>query len=150
MTSRAVNAVFVDTNILVYAKLALSPFHSTAINRLKNLESQQIDFWISRQIFREYVSVMSRPGIVAGSIPMPSLTADVRGFAGRFRIAEDNPLVSDSWLSLLEQIPAAGKQVHDANIVATMLTYNIDFLLTHNTSDFTRYSGLITLLPLII
>jgi hypothetical protein len=32
----AVDNVFIDTNILVYAHLALSPFHSVAITRLQN------------------------------------------------------------------------------------------------------------------
>jgi predicted nucleic acid-binding protein len=104
---------------------------------------------VSRQVFREYVAVMSRPGVVAGSIPILSLKGDVRDFARRFGVAEDDARVTDKWLSLLEQTPTAGKQVHDANIVATMI-HNIDSLLTHNTADFTRFSGLIKLLPLII
>ncbi|MEH2170887.1 MAG: hypothetical protein V7K41_30400 [Nostoc sp.] len=48
----------------------------------------------------------------------------------------------------MEEIFSGGKQVHDANIVATMLVYGIPQLLTHNTSDFARFSGLITVLPL--
>ena len=49
---------------------------------------------------------------------------------------------------VMEEIPSGGKQVHDANIVATMLVYGIPQLFTHNTSDFARFSGLITVLPL--
>jgi predicted nucleic acid-binding protein len=116
MTTHGGNAVFIDTNVLIYAKLALSPFHLTAVNRLKDLSSQQVDFWVSRQVFREYVSAMSRPGVLTGSIPMLSLTADVRDFTGRFEVAEDDARTTAKWLSLLEQIPTAGKQVHNANI----------------------------------
>ena len=32
-----------------------------------------------------------------------------------------------------------GKQVHDANIIATMKVYDIPALLTHNTEDFERF-----------
>ncbi len=35
-----------------------------------------------------------------------------------------------------------------ANIVATMQAYGIRHLLTHNTDDFKRFSGLITVLPI--
>ena len=42
----------------------------------------------------------------------------------------------------------AGKQVHDANIVATMLVHGITQVLTHNITDFARFSSLITVLPL--
>lgn len=38
--------------------------------------------------------------------------------------------------------------LHDANIVATMLAYNIPALLTNNTEDFARFAGVITFLPL--
>ena len=49
----------------------------------------------------------------------------------------------------LRTISLSGKQIHDANIVATMLTYNIPILLTtNNIADFKRFSHLITILPL--
>ena len=47
----------------------------------------------------------------------------------------------------MEAISVGGRQVHDANIVATMQAYGIRHLLTHNTDDFIRFSGLITVLP---
>jgi hypothetical protein len=56
--------------------------------------------------------------------------------------------VTERLLELMQQFPTGGKQVHDANIVETMLTYNIPALLTHNTGDFVRFSSLITVLPL--
>jgi predicted nucleic acid-binding protein len=47
------------------------------------------------------------------------------------------------------KISSAEKQVHDANITATMLVYGIESLLTHNIADFQRFSHLITVVPLI-
>jgi hypothetical protein len=44
----------------------------------------------------------------------------VRFFAQRFDMIEDGPNVRERLLSLLATYPGAGKQVHDANIVATM------------------------------
>ncbi|MBL8131909.1 MAG: hypothetical protein JNL42_08630 [Anaerolineae bacterium] len=41
--------------------------------------------------------------------------------------------------------PTSGKQVHDANLVATMLVYGIDTLLTINMDDLKRYMDRITL-----
>ncbi|WP_315790024.1 hypothetical protein [Fischerella sp. JS2] len=51
-------------------------------------------------------------------------------------------------LILMEEVAIGGKQVHDANIVATILVYGIPQLLTHNTDDFARFSELICVLPL--
>ena len=40
---------------------------------------------------------------------------------------------------------ARGKQVHDANLVATMLAHGIRRLLTFNLADFQRFAGLVEL-----
>ena len=47
--------------------------------------------------------------------------------------------------ALCREVPAAGKQVHDANIVATMQAHGERRLLTFNGSDFRRYGEHITL-----
>ncbi|MBD0389205.1 MAG: hypothetical protein ICV54_22575, partial [Nostoc sp. C3-bin3] len=43
---RTNSSVFVDTNILVYANLALSPFHIQGTERMQALAEQGIDLWI--------------------------------------------------------------------------------------------------------
>ena len=63
-------------------------------------------------------------------------------------MAEDSPTVTERLLALLEQLPIGGKQIHDANIVATMQTYGIRRLLTANTVDFARFAHLVTGLSL--
>lgn len=52
-------------------------------------------------------------------------------------------------LNLLREFPVGGKQIHDANIVATMLVHDIDTLVTQNIEDFKRFSGKIGLIPLV-
>ncbi len=140
-------AVFIDTNILVYANLTLSPFHTQATERLQAMEEQGTELWI-RQILKEYLAAMTRRNDLTGEIPIASLAADVRYFANRFRLAEDTPEVTERLLNLMQEIAIGGKQVHDANIIATMLVYHIPQLLTHNTGDFLRFSQMIAVLPL--
>ena len=139
---------FIDTNILVYANLAQSPFHAQAVERLQTLNEQGAELWINRQVLREYLSAMTRQSVLTAEIPISSLIDDIRYFSNCFRIAEDSPLVTERLLTLPEQIPTGGKQVHDANIVATMQVHGIHYLLTHNVSDFERFSEIITILPL--
>lgn len=40
-------------------------------------------------------------------------------------VAEDLPLVAEQLYFLLGHVPTGGKQVHDANIVATMIAYDV-------------------------
>jgi predicted nucleic acid-binding protein len=61
--------VFLDTNVLVYASLALSPFHAAATERLAALEGDGVDLWVSRQVLREYLAAMTRPGTLRLRFP---------------------------------------------------------------------------------
>jgi predicted nucleic acid-binding protein len=53
-------------------------------------------------------------------------------------------------LALISSIAVAGRQIHDANIVATMQAHGIGRLLTHNTADFARFAAIITVEPLVM
>jgi|LakMenE01Jun11ns_1017448.scaffolds.fasta_scaffold9670723_2 predicted nucleic acid-binding protein len=66
-----------------------------------------------------------------------------------FIVADEAAAVTSQLLTLLQIISLGGKQVHDANIVATMLVHGIERLLTHNVADFMRFSHLITVVPIV-
>lgn len=148
MTNGGGNRIFLDTNVLVYANAERAPLHQTALQTIQHLAAEGSELWISRQVLREYLATLSRPQEFSNPLLAAELIADVHYFQSRFRVAEDGSHVTEQLLKLLEQITIGGKQVHDANIVATMLAHGIPSLLTHNTDDFTRFSGLITVLPL--
>jgi predicted nucleic acid-binding protein len=104
--------------------------------------------WISRQIIREYVAALSRPQSFTRAIPVSHLIPAVRRMESRFRVADENADVCDELLGLLERFAVAGKQIHDANIVATMRVHGIKRLVTDNTADFLRFSSIIDLVPI--
>jgi predicted nucleic acid-binding protein len=143
-----VKRLFIDTNVLVYASVTSTPLHHTALSAIVNYNNAGTELWISRQVLREYVATVTRPQTYAAPIPTIMAAADVQQFQAQFDIAEDGPQVTANLLHLLQTVSVAGKQVHDANIVATMQAYNIQQLLTHNVRDFARFSHLITVLTL--
>jgi predicted nucleic acid-binding protein len=149
MTNGADNTVFLDTNILVYANVEESPFHQVALQAIQTRYEAGVELWVSRQVLREYLATLTRPQQYANIHPIAELIGDIRLFQTQFRIAEDNLQVTERLLALMEQVPIGGRQVHDANIVATMQAYGIGQLLTHNVADFNRFSDFITLLPLV-
>ena len=67
----------------------------------------------------------------------------LRYLEDQFQVADDTAIVTAQLINLMKNIKAGGKQVHDANIVATMLAYNIPCLLTHNIKDFQRFEDAI-------
>ena len=143
-----VDALFLDTNVLVYANVSESPLHQVALNAIQTYYDAEVELWISRQILREFMAVLTRPQTFAQPQPISKITKRVRFFERHFRMAEDSHDITERLLALMEQIPIGGKQVHDANIVATMQVYGIHHLLTHNVRDFERFAESITILPL--
>ena len=67
------------------------------------------------------------------------------GFLTAYVLAENGPAVTALLLTLLRRVRIGGKQVHDANIVATMLAYGVTRLLTFNAADFRRFGSRIEL-----
>jgi predicted nucleic acid-binding protein len=148
MATTADDPVFVDTNVLVYANTVRSPLHIRAQLALQDLSASAIPLWISRQILREYLATLSRPQTFSAPMAPAALVADVVRFQTQFLIAEDGPLVTSNLLGLLSTYSFGGKQVHDANIVATMQVQGIRQILTNNVADFSRFGSLITVIPL--
>ena len=106
MTTPA-SSVFVDINVLVYANLTASPLHSHAQVVLQQFRVDGTDLWISRQILREYLAAMTRPGTLTGSIPAASLVGDIQTFSSEYHIAEDNAAVTGALSQLLLNFQSA-------------------------------------------
>ena len=66
---------------------------------------------------------------------------DVNRMLGAFEVLEDGPNVTELLLALCRELSVGGAQIHDANIVATMLAHGERRLLTFNAADFRRYAS---------
>ena len=94
---------------------------------------------------REYLSATTRPQSWTTPLPMVDALNDVAWLAATFEILEDGPRVTEMLVALCREVRVAGKQIHDANIVAAMLVHGERALLTFNGSDFRRYGERIEL-----
>jgi len=140
----AADALFVDTNVLVYANVLEAPFHERALSAIHAARQAGRVLWISRQVIREYLVVMTRPQAFE-NLPRTTVLEQVHQFVAHFQVADDTPAVTAHLLALMEAYAIGGKQVHDANLVATMQAHHIRCLLTHNAEDFRRFADLLTL-----
>ncbi len=139
---------FVDTNILLRATIVQFPFHQQAKVLIGNEIRVGTELWISWQVVREYIQQSTRQQVFMNPMSIEQLEAEIVGIRALFRIADETEPVMEQLLTLIKKYPTAGKQVHDANIVATMLVYGIDTLLTLNVSDFERFQDQIKLITL--
>lgn len=136
-------SLFVDTNILIYANVATAPLHETALKVLRDEHQAGRALWISRQVLREFIAARTRLQTFAKPSSPELVIERVRYLQERFTVADDTAAVTGELVKLLGDVKMGGKQVHDANIVATMLAHGITCLLTHNVSDFERFAEFI-------
>jgi predicted nucleic acid-binding protein len=141
-------AIFIDTNILVYANIAESALHSKALESLETIQSSYENHWISRQILREYISAVTKVDPAMKPLSSVTIIKRIQYFEEIFNIAEDSSSVTKNLLAILEKIIIRGRKIHDANIVATMLSHNIPTLITENKKDFERFSSFIEVLTI--
>lgn len=144
MATMGDDALFVDTNVLVYANVAEAPLHGVALHAITQAQGNGRDLWISRQVLREYLATMTRPQTF-GALSRKLVLEQVRSFGGRFKVADESWRVTEHLLQLLTVHGIGGKRVHDANIVATMMACEIPTLLTHNVADFECFGKQIAL-----
>ena len=138
--------MFVDANVLVYARILEAPSHQAARERLRQAQSEGGSLRISRQVMREYLATMTRPQDWENPLTRQQVLDDIRTLSESFDVLEEGPVVTDNLVALCREVPVGGRQIHDANIVATMLAYGERQLLTFNTADFRRYEGRIELI----
>ncbi len=138
--------MFIDTNVLVYARVMEAPNHDAARELLAQAMAGDEPAQLSRQVLREYLAVMTRPQTWPAPLTRDQVLDDVERLAANFQVLEDGPLVTETLVALCREAPAAGRQIHDANIVATMLAHGVRQLVTFNVADFRRFGDRIDLL----
>ncbi len=137
--------MFVDTNILVNARIQEAPHHEIAREGLERGLRSPEPLRISRQIMREYLAVVTRPQSWPVPITLEEALDDIGRLNRDLEVLEDGPRVTEVLLALCRDVEVGGRQVHDANIVATMLAHGERRLLTFNAADFRRYGDRIEL-----
>lgn len=133
--------MFVDTNVLVYASAPGAPERQRAIDALADHGSGEERLRISRQVLREFVAVITRPQLWARPSSADDAAVAAIALASAFDVLEDGPAVWDEFIGLCRRVSFGGRQVHDANIVATMLGHGERRLLTFNDADFRRFTA---------
>jgi predicted nucleic acid-binding protein len=130
-----------DTNILLTATDEGRVGHERALDVINGWPAQGTTLYISGQIIREYLSVATRPAAHNGlGLTVPDALDNAREFRSRMLLLAEDAKVADRLAELLEETKSSGKQVHDANVVATMLVHGVDTVVTLNTGDFARFS----------
>lgn len=141
------NAVFIDTNVLLYAFSEHSPFCAKARSRLDALYETGSELWISAQVVREFCSAITRKDWHPQPVGHRVLEQYANQLLTDFCLAYDNEQVARELIRLIAEFELSGKRIYDANLVATMLVCGIPAILTNDVEHFRTYEPRISILP---
>jgi len=140
--------VFADTNIVLRAFHDDLTEHERVRALFDRLIAEDAQIYINRQVIREYLVQATHPRTFVEPLPIESLTQHLRQIMRICTVLDETERVTEQLIKLISEHPTRGKQIHDANIVATMLVYEIDTLLTLNVDDLKRFGDKIRIVSL--
>lgn len=142
--------IAVDTNILVYAHRADSPFHARAATCVESLANGQASWAVPWPCLHEFYAIVTHPRIYAPPTPLKLALAQIDAWLESPTLA----LLGEAeghWSELrglIESGRLAGPQVHDARIAALCLQHGVRTLWSAD-RDFSRFPRLAVTNPLV-
>ena len=140
--------ILLDANILLRVSDASSPDHTRCAQALLRARSSGHKLFWCAQTMIEYWVVATRPVAVNGLGLTPAdVELNLQGFDLLFTFLPEPPHIGARWRALVNHYNVQGRTSHDTRLVAFLLEQGLIHLLTLNTSDFARYTGIVCLLP---
>ena len=102
--------MFIDTNVLVNARILEAPDHERARASLERAFAEPDALRINRQVLREYLAVVTRPQTWAVPLSREEALTDVERLVAAFEVSEDGPVVTDRLVSLCRHVPVGGSR----------------------------------------
>ncbi len=145
--------VFVDTNVVLRFFFRELPNHRECRTLLRRLKREGVELCISGQVMREFYLRALHPGtfdevtVTERTLPpeIEWVLRTVESLPDLFQIVDQPHAVHELLPQLLREYQVRGTLTHDTNILATMLTHDIDRICSLD-SDFERFSDCVNIL----
>lgn len=138
-----------DTNILLRLRQPEHEHHSACVAAIQTLKSQNYELCILPQNLYEFWVVATRPVENNGlGLDITQAEQELKLLKQLFSLYLDHPDIYEKWEKLIIDYQIKGKRAHDVKIIATMLTHNIQNLLTINIKDFQKFPEIQVINPL--
>jgi hypothetical protein len=139
--------IAVDTNILVHAHRADSPWHDAAGQSLASLSGRH---WaLPWPCVHEFMAIVTHPRVFDPPTPLPEALATVDGWlTSRATLLAETTEHWTTVAALLRAGRVTGPAVHDARVAALCLEHAVDELWTAD-RDFARFPALRVRNPLV-
>jgi predicted nucleic acid-binding protein len=149
MATKVADRALLDTNVLLAATDEGRSEHAKSLAALERWPALGTALYTSGQVLREYLVVSTRPVDLNGlGLDRRDALLNARTFRGRLRLLEETSKTLDTLFELLGEIDCSGKQIHDANLVATALAHGIEAIVTLNVDDLSRFEARVRVIDL--
>lgn len=136
--------LFLDTSLIIAATVEAHPGHTASAAFVDAQIAEGRPMCISLQVCREFLVVLTRQPVSGRTFALQESLAALEVWLTGCGVLEENMSVLEECLRLVQQFDVLGKQVHDCNIVATMIAHGVRHLATRNAADFRRYGSLLS------
>jgi predicted nucleic acid-binding protein len=132
--------ILLDTNILLRLTQKSSEHHLVATACFQRLGDSGHTFCIGSQSVAEFLAVATRPQANQGLGMSPTeAEASLSSLTSALEFLYDSPDVVAELRRLVVGYNVIGKSIHDAKLVAAMVTNQVKQIVTFNVRDFARY-----------
>jgi len=121
--------------------------HTDVRRALASLHQRGEELCIIPQNLIEFWAVATRPLANNGlGLTIDEAARETKKLKKLFKLRADAPAIFAEWERLVIRHRVAGKPTHDARLVAAMVAHSLTHILTFNTDDFKRFSGILPLI----
>jgi predicted nucleic acid-binding protein len=121
----AADRLFLDTSLLVAASVPAHPGHAAARAYLQRARRRGASFYISPQICREFLVVITRQPVEGLVYTLEEAVRALTEWRAQCTLLPEGPDTVARWVELARRHKVLGKQLHDCNVAAVMLTHAV-------------------------
>ena len=129
----------VDTNVLVFSTVVSNPLYEEARDWLAGLDNRDVKLCITPQIVREYLVTLIRGNGFRRKFTPEEALNELQDILPEVLMLDENERTVHFLCDLVKRYNVKGRNIHDANIAATMLAHGVTRLATYNDRDFRRF-----------
>ena len=135
--------VLLDTNILTRSAQQTHALHPVAVDAVAELRRQGKAPCLVPQNIVEFWVVATKTVAANGlGLSIAEAEDELLKIEQLFAVLPDPPNLIDKWKELVVRYAVSGTKAYDVRLVAAMEIHGIPEILTFNSTDFTRYSGI--------
>jgi predicted nucleic acid-binding protein len=141
-------AILIDTNILLRSLQPHHPHCGIVERAVSVLRGRNEPLCVTAQNLVEFWAVATRPVSENGlGMTVETAVRELAVLKRLFSLLPETVPIFEEWERIVTTHRVAGKNTHDARLVAAMNVHGISSILTFNVQDFARYAAISAVHP---